>query len=118
MQDRPQIKTAIPKRRYRVGGYLATLLGEIESGDGRAYRYLLAFVRQGSREPELYLCAEPTAPQERADGAYRLRAIGEAMSEVLDTDDRWGDLETFAEQALQLGAQTLGLQREQVARLM
>jgi hypothetical protein len=117
MHDRPAIKTAIPKHRYQVGDYAASLLGEIESGDRRAYRYILAFVPLGRKEPELYVCSEPTAPAERAEGAYRLRVVSEALSDVVDTDDRWGDLETFAAQALKLGAQALGLQREQVVRL-
>ena len=53
MQDRPVIRTAIPKRRYQIGPYSASLLGEIESGDARAYRYILAFVASGKREPEV-----------------------------------------------------------------
>ena len=118
MQDRPVILTAIPKRRYRVGRNQATLLGDVESGDARRYRFILAFVRQGSREPELYVCAEEAPPGERSEGMYRLRVVSEALSEPVDTHDRWGDLETFAEQALKLGAQTLGLQREQVVRSM
>lgn len=118
MQDRPQIRTAIPKRRYQVGDYAASLLGEIESDDPRVYRYILAFVPLGRAEPEFYVCAESTTPMEQGAGAYRLRVVGAALSEVVDTDDRWGDLETFADQALRLGAQALGLQREQVLRLM
>lgn len=118
MQDRPSIRTAIPKRRYQVGDYTASLLGEIESGDDRSYRYLLAFVPLGGREPELYVCAEETPPPARAQGAYRLRLVSEAVSDIVDTGDRWADLEGFAEQALKIGAQALGLQREQVVRLM
>lgn len=118
MKDKPLIKTAIPKHRYQVGDFSASLLGEIESGDHRQFRYILAFVPLGQREPSLYICVEPS-PQAEADrGRYRLRAINEAMSEVLDNDDRWGDLDVFAEQAVRLGAQILGLQREQVMRLM
>ncbi len=118
MQDRPVIKTAIPRHRYQLGDYGASLLGEIESGGPRTYRFILAFVRMGRKEPEFYVCAEPTPPKDRADGAYQLRVVGEAMAEVVDTADRWGDLETFAAQALKLGAQALGLQREQVVQLM
>ncbi|AFL74303.1 hypothetical protein [Thiocystis violascens] len=116
MQDRPAIKTAIPKRRYQVGDHGASLLGEIESGDARGYRYILALVPPGQREPVLYVCAEQTPPAERADGAYRLRVVSELMSEVVDTDDRWGDLDAFADQALKLGAQMLGLQQAPVVR--
>lgn len=117
MQDRPSVRTAIPKHRYRIGAHQVALLGEVESGDARVYRYILAFVRAGSPQPELYVCAEESPPGERAAGTYRLRVIGEALSELVDTDDRWGDLETFAEQALKLGAQALGLSRERVERL-
>jgi hypothetical protein len=118
MQDKPIIRTAIPKRRYQVGDHAATLLGEIESGDMRSFRYILAFVALGQREPSLYVCSESSPPREADLGRYRLRLVNETMSEVMDSDDRWGDLETFADQALKLGAQALGLQREAVIRLM
>jgi hypothetical protein len=118
MQGRPVVKTAIPKRRYQVGSHSASLLGEIESGDARQYRYILAFVPAGEREPVFYVCVEPSPPSERADGAYRLSIVGELISEVVDSDDRWGDLDTFAEQALKLGQQALGLQQSPVTRLM
>ena len=118
MKERPEIRTAIPKHRYQIGDYAASVLGEIESGDGRVYRYILAFIAFGQKEPELYVCAEQTPPSERDAGAYRLRVVSEAISEVLDTDDRWGDLDAFSAQALKIGTQTLGLQREQVVRLM
>jgi hypothetical protein len=118
MQERPIIKTAIPKRRYQAGRHAASLLGEIESGDGRSYRYILAFVVQGQAEPVLYVCSEPTPPAERADGAYRLRVVSEAMTETLDTDDAWGDLDRFAEQALKVGIQMLGLPESGIVRLL
>jgi hypothetical protein len=118
LQDRPIITTAIPKRRYQVGSHGASLLGEIESGDARSYRYILAFVPSQQREPVFYVCSEPSPPAERAQGAYRLTVVGELMSEVIDTDDRWGDLDTFADQALKLGQQALGLQQAPITRLM
>ncbi|MBK1700825.1 hypothetical protein [Thiococcus pfennigii] len=112
MQDRPVITTAIPKRRYQIGEFAATLLGEIESGDARRFRHILAFVPLGEREPVLYVCAEV------ADGGCRLTLINEVMTEPLDADPRWGDAETFAERALRLGAQVLGLQQDQIVRLL
>lgn len=118
MQERPVIKTAIPKHRYQIGDYSGSLLGDIHSGDEREYRYILAFVQMGKPEPEFYVCSEAASPKERAQGAYRLRVVSESMSEVVDSDERWGDLEIFASQALKLGAQALGLQREQVMKLM
>lgn len=118
MQHRPSIKTAIPKHRYQIGDYAASLLGEIESDDARQYRWILAFVPIGRREPELYVCAEHAPPAERAEGAYRLRVVSDALAEVVDSGDQWGDLEPFAQQALKLGTQVLGLQREAVLQLM
>ena len=118
MQERPQIKTAIPKRRYGIGRYAAVLLGEIETAEPPFYRYLLAFVPQGQTEPALYVGAEQTPPAECADGAFRLRVVGELMSDVLDTGDRWGDIDDFADQALKVGAQMLGLDEGQITRLM
>lgn len=116
MQDRPVIETAIPKRRYQIGDFSASLLGEIESSGARRYRYILAFVQLGQSQPSLYVCAEPAA--EGGGGKHALRVVNEVMSEVVDNDDRWGDLDAFAEQGLKLGAQALGLQQEQVVRLM
>lgn len=118
MQDEPIIRSAIPKRRYRIGDHAVSLLGEIESGDARTFRYILAFVALGKTEPCLYVLSELSHPREADLGRYRLRLVNETLSEVMDSDDRWGDLETFAEQALKLGIQALGLQREAVVRLM
>jgi hypothetical protein len=118
MQEKPVIKTAIPKRRYQIGDFSVSLLGDVESGDARQFRYILAFVQMGHKEPSLYVCSEPTSPAGAGSGGFGLRVINETMSELVDTDERWGDLESFSEQAVKLGAQTLGLQREQVVRLM
>jgi len=118
MKDRPVISTAIPKRRFQIGDYGVTLLGEIASSDRTGYRYILAFVRMGQREPELYVCSQEAPPGERSQGAYRLRLVSEAMSEDLDVGDQWGNLDTFSDQGLALGIQALGLQSEMVARLM
>ena len=118
MQDKPIIRSAIPKRRYQIGDHAVSLLGEIESGDARTFQYILAFVALGKSEPCLYVLSELSPPREADLGRYRLRLVNETLSEVMDSDDRWGDLETFAEQALKLGIQALGLQREAVVRLM
>lgn len=118
MQAKPLIRTAIPKRRYQVGDYSASLLGDIESGDERSFRYILAFVQMGHRDPAFYVCCEASPPRDSANGRYRLRVINEVMSEVVDTADRWGDLDAFAEQALKLGAHALGLRQDQPVRLL
>lgn len=118
MKNKPKIHTAIPSRRYQVGEFSVTLLAEIESGDERPYRYILAFVPAGQGEPSLYLCSAPV-PRSAADqGRYELRILSEVMDEVVDVDDRWGDLSAFAEEGIRLGMQALSLGREQVTRLL
>jgi hypothetical protein len=113
----PIIRTAIPQRRYRLGEYNVTLLGEVESGDGVDYQYILAFVEEGRRRPSLYLCSERNPPGERSAGSHRMRLVNDAMSEVLGSADAWSDLEAFAAEALRIGAATLSLKGEQPIRV-
>jgi hypothetical protein len=115
MQDRPAIKTAIPKHRYQISDYSATVLGDIEAGDDRRYRWILALVPMGDTQPSLYVCCEFGRG---TDGRYDIRVINEAMSEVVDSADHWGDLEAFSEMAVDLAAQLLGLKNEQAIKLM
>ncbi len=118
MQDRPTIKTAIPKQRYQIGDHSATVLGEIESDDPRQYRWIAAFIQMGQSQPRLYVCCELAPASRRGDGRYDLRVISDLMSEVVDTADRWGDVDAFSQQAIDLGRQMLGLQQEQPIKLM
>lgn len=117
MENRPSIKTAIPKGRYQIGDYSATLLTEIDSEDARAYRFILAFVPDGQREPRLYVCSEaagdPAQPR-----LCHLRVVSETLAEVVDSDARWADADVFVEQALELGIQALGLSRQQMVKLL
>ncbi|WP_058555552.1 hypothetical protein [Thiohalocapsa sp. ML1] len=118
MEQRPAIKTALPKRRYEISDYSATVLGDIDSDDPQPYRWILALVPMGSREPTLYICAQRAAPERAASGAYDLRVVSAALTDVVDTADHWGDLDHFSEQALDLACQVLGLKHEMVVKLM
>ncbi|MBK5930109.1 hypothetical protein [Halochromatium salexigens] len=118
MQDRPQIKTALPKQRYQIGDHTATLLGEIETDDERRYHFILALVPMGEQEPVLYVTSEQAPAERRSEGAYDLRVISASLTDVLDTADRWQRLDQFAEQALDLAQQVLGLRNQQVVKLM
>lgn len=115
MQDRPAIKTAIPKHRYQLSDYSATVLGDIETGDGRRYRWILALVPMGETQPSLYVCCEFGRS---AEGRYDIRVVNETMSEVVDSADHWSDLEAFSEMAVDLSKQVLGMQNEQAMKLM
>ena len=112
MNGFPKIATAIPQRRFSYGSYAVTILGEIEAADGGEYRFIGAFVREGEAQPRLYVVSERTPRAQRASGGFQLRVINSAMNEVMDIDDRWGHLGDFSDQALQIGAQMLGLDDE------
>jgi len=118
MTEMPKIRTAIPQRRYHVGDYAVTLLGEIESGDAVLYQFILAFVEQGQSQPSLYLCCERSQPAEPDAGAFRMRIVNSAMSEVLGSSDHWRHADAFAADALPVGLRTLGIPSEPVHRLL
>ncbi|MBK1632517.1 hypothetical protein CKO31_17565 [Thiohalocapsa halophila] len=118
MEQRPSIKTALPKHRYDISDYSATVLGDIDTDDPHPYRWIMALVPMGSQEPSLYICAQRAAPERASMGDYDLRVVSEALTDVVDTADRWGDLEIFTEQALDLACQVLGLKQEMVIKLM
>lgn len=113
----PKIQTAIPQRRYQLGPYQAVLLGDIESGDGVRYRYILALVREGEAKPSLYVTAERNPRARSHEGSHRLRIISEALTDDLGSSDAWAELEAFAEEALRLAAQVLGLGEQTAQRL-
>lgn len=108
----PRILTAIPQRRFQFGDFAVTVLGDVESGDAREYRFIAAFVKEGEPQPQLFVVAERLPPGQRAQGGYALRVINSAMDEVMDSGDQWSDLDTFVDQALLMGAQMLGLEQE------
>ena len=114
----PVIRIAIPKRRYQLGEFLVSVLGEIDSGDAVDYRYIAAFVKEGENTPQVYVTAESSPPGERGEGRYRLRLLSGALEEVMSTDDCWSDLELFSKQALEMGRQLLGLGEEEAYRLL
>ena len=117
MSEFPRIKRAIPLQRHQVGEYGVTLLGDVESGDQVDYRYILAFVEEGESRPTFFVCCERNRSAE-AEGAYRLRIVSSALSEVLSISDDWKDADRFVSEGLKLGIQALGLTSEQPYRVM
>lgn len=118
MSEFPKISRAIPRKRYQYGEYGVTVLGDIESPDPRTYQYIMAFVPEGQNQPVLYVTCERTPPKNRADGSHQVRVINQAMSEIMDTSNDWRDLGHFAEEALKMGGQLLGLANEQPVSLL
>ena len=111
----PQIGTAIPKRRYQLGDFTAVVLGEVESRDGEEYRFVMAMVPEGQRQPIFYV----SSVRNRAgdEGSHRLRAASAQLTRDLGASDDWNNLDAFCEEALQVVRQALGLMDEQPHRL-
>lgn len=114
----PNIKTAIPKRRYVVGEFSIVLLGEIESSDPNRYQYILAAVRSGEDHPLMYVISERSPRAQRDQGSHRVRVLAGSADKEYGVSDRWGDEEAFAEQALDIVRKALVLTDEPVARVM
>jgi hypothetical protein len=114
----PKILRAIPQHRYQFGDYGVTVLGDIESGDGRDYQFIAAFVREGEQEPQLFIVSEHLPPGRRDGGTHALRLVNATMDETMETGNRWGRLVEFTDQALSMGAQMLGLEQETPYQLM
>lgn len=111
----PQIGTAIPKRRYQLGEFTAVVLGDVESRDGEEYRYVMALVPEGQRQPIFYV----SAVRNRIDkeGSHRLRVASAQMTQDMGAADGWSNLDNFCGDALQVARQALGLMDEQPIRL-
>ena len=114
----PNIKTAIPKRRYVVGEFSAVLLADIESGDPNRYWFIFAAVREGEQQPLMYVICERAQRAQRDQGSHRLRVLTGNTERELGVSDRWRDEETFAEEALDIVRKTLMLTDETVARIL
>ena len=110
----PKINTAIPKRRYQLGDFGITVLGEVQSGDDLDYRYVFAVVQDGHTDPALYVVAirQPGSQDDI------LRLIAPNMERDLDSSPAWRDLDHFCEQGISVVQQLLGLKDEFPHRLM
>lgn len=104
--ERPSIRTAIPQRRYQYGEYVVSVLGEIESSDPPNYQYILAAVKEGETEPDVYVTCERTR---RGDYDFRVRLIMEGLKDIMGESDELGSLDVFCEFALKVVSSALNL---------
>jgi len=110
---KPGIHTAIPKRRYRLGEFTVTVLGEVDSSDEIDYRYIAAVIQGQDPEPGIYLTAERDA-----GGSYGMRLVMRDGAEVIGNSEQWGELDAFVDEALKVVAQVLSLADETPYRLL
>jgi hypothetical protein len=114
--NRPGIRTAIPKHRYRLGEFTITVLGDIESSDGVEYRYIMAVVRGQEPQPGLYLTAEQ--PPGAADRPLDMRLIMQDGAEVIGQDAGWQQLDAFIRDGIGIVRRVLNLSDETPWQLM
>ena len=115
--NRPQVSTALPKRRYQLGPFSAVVLGDVESPDPTTYHYILALVNEGEQEPVLYVTCE-SLPEPAEDGQGTIaRVIAEEGEKALGPNDAWRDLDAFADDAIAMVQKVMRLTDEIPARL-
>lgn len=114
--SKPGIRTAIPKRRYRLGEFTLTVLGEIDSSDGVDYRYIMAVIQGQDPEPGLYITAEQ--PAGSAGDVLDMRIIMRDGSEVIGQDARWSRLDDFTAEGIDIVSRILSLSDETPYQLL
>lgn len=116
MQNKPGIRTAIPRRRYRLGEFTLTVLGEIESSDGIDYHYIMAVVQGQDPEPGMYITAErPDTPGSRE---LAMRLVMRDGSEVIGSSEHWISLDMFTGEAIEIVSRILNLSDEMPYQLL
>lgn len=113
MQNKPDIKRAIPQRRYKVGEFMVVVLSEIESDDAVKYHYIMAVVREGDTEPGLYLTCEQGRPP-----ACQLRVVMSDGAQVVAEGAGYRDENVFTDAGLEIVRQILDLGDEEPYRLL
>ena len=116
--QKPNISTAIPKQRYKFGAYTIVVLEEIESKNEIEYIYLLAGIKDGHNEPEIYITCEKAQPEFTEKGSHIIRVFAEQLDSeqsggVIDQSDSWRDRGAFISYGLSGFKQMLGLEDEE-----
>ena len=117
--QKPDISTAIPKQRYKFGAYTIVVLEEIQSKDEIEYIYLLAGIKDGHNEPEIYISCESSSAETVEKGTHTIRVFANQLDSkqsgaIIDQSDSWGDREAFVSYGLEGFKQMLGLDDEEV----
>jgi hypothetical protein len=116
MEHKPAIRTAIPKRRYRLGEFMLTVLGDIESSDGIDYQYIMAVIQGQDPEPGMYITAE--RPQSPGGRELSMRLVMRDGAEVIGSSDQWVSLDMFTGEAVGIVTKILNLSDETPYQLL
>lgn len=115
---KPNISTAIPKQRYKFGAYTIVVLEDIESEDEIEYNYLLAGIKDGHNEPEIYISCEKAQSDKTEKGTCIIRVFAkqldaEQSGAIIDQSDAWSDRDAFISYGLSGFQQMFGLNDEE-----
>jgi hypothetical protein len=116
MEHKPAITTAIPKRRYRLGEFMLTVLGDIESSDDIDYQYIMAVIQGQDPEPGMYITAE--RPQSPGGRELAMRLVMRDGAEVIGSSDQWHSLDMFTGEAVDIVTRILNLADETPYQLL
>ena len=116
--QKPDISTAIPKQRYKFGAYTIVVLEEIESADDIEYIYLLAGIKDGHNEPEIYISCEKAQLSSIEKGTHIIRVFAKQLTAeqagaIIDQSNAWDDRDAFITYGLSGFKQMLGLDDEE-----
>ncbi len=121
---KPNISTAIPKQRYKFGPYTIVVLEDIQSNDDSEYEYLLAAIKDGHNEPEVYISCEKSQEEHggNSSGSHVVRVFAEQLpanesGQIIDQSNQWSSRDAFIEYALSGFQQMLQLEDEQAILL-
>lgn len=97
----PHIQSALPRRRYQFGEFSITLLTDIQSDEPVDYKYILAAMREGGTQPEVYITCEAIRREdEKEKQTYRIRVLTDQQEHIISTDTQWQNESAFCEFAL------------------
>jgi hypothetical protein len=106
----PQVKSARPRRRYRLGNYQARLLDQVEAIGPIRYLYLLVLLAEGDPQPRLFVASEESdMPPSLGPQPPFLGIFDPTGHYNLGSSSEWADFETFAARALAIAAQHVGV---------
>ena len=103
----PVIEYAVPRRRYVLGRYRATLLDEVRSPGGVQYYFLLVVYEQGAESPAFVVASEYSGPETFI--APVLGTFDGTGHANLGTSRDWLDIDRFAEKALRIACERFGV---------
>jgi len=106
----PHIQSAYPKKRYKYGEFLVTLLTDVVSKDAEQYTYLIAIMSEGKTQPEVYITYQPISSQGHI--TYQIKVISEQDEHIINDDTQQMSENTFCDFALKGIEQMFGLTDE------